>query len=187
MKRLLISLILLCMIASATQADITSINPNSAARGEVLWVTITGAGTQFGQGSGTIVTFEQGTMTVYTIAASAVSVSSTTSLDAYFSIPGDAPLGSYDVKVNEVNLTLYTLWSGFKVVEPSVCGDANSNGIVDIDDVLFIVDYAFLGGPPPVDFARADVNCDGKIDILDISRLMGYVFRGAAPPCSECP
>ncbi|MFH1893287.1 MAG: dockerin type I domain-containing protein [Candidatus Zixiibacteriota bacterium] len=188
MKRLFCSLMLLCMFTPITHAGITSVAPNSASQGDMLWVTITGIGTQFGQGSGTVVTFEQGTMTsVYTITASAVNVSSSSILDAYFSIPGGAPLGSYDVQVEEVDLATYRLTAGFKIVEPSVCGDADNNGSVNLADAVFLVNYVFSGGQPPMDFARADVNCDGKIDLLDISILMGYIFRGGSAPCSTCP
>jgi len=181
-------MMLLCMLAPITHAGITSVTPNSASQGDMLWVTITGSDTQFGEGTGTVVTFEQGTMTaVYTITASSVNVSSTSVLDAYFSIPGGAPLGNYDVQVIEVDLATYRLTAGFKVVEPSICGDADNSGMVDIDDVMYLVDYIFLGGPAPIDFAQADVNCDSKIDLLDISIVMAYIFRGGSAPCSSCP
>lgn len=187
MKLLFCTLVTICLLASVSLAGITSVVPNSAAQGDNLWVTITGSGTMFGQGSGTIVTFEQGSITTYTITASEVNVSSSTALDASFSIPGDAPLGYYDVKVNEIFIGTYTLTDGFRVVEPSVCGDVTGDGSVNLADAAYLVDYVFSNGVPPPDFSKADVNCDGKIDLLDISIVMGYIFRGGPAPCSNCP
>jgi len=183
MKRLFYAIAVICMMAPAIHAGITSVVPNTGAQGEDLTVTITGTGTMFGQGSGTIVSFEQGSATIMALS---VNVSSTTSLEAGFHIPDGAPLGFYDVKVQEIYWATYVLAGGFEVVEPSGCGDIDGNGSINLADAIYLINYVFSGGTPPGDFMDADVNCDYKIDLLDISIMMGYLFRGGSYPCSMC-
>lgn len=63
------------------------------------------------------------------------------------------------------------------------CGDANSSGYVDIDDIFFVANYIFTGGPEPVPLESADTNCSGFIDIDDIIYLIYYAFTGGPVPC----
>lgn len=68
----------------------------------------------------------------------------------------------------------------------------NNDGVPDVFDVIFLIDYAFAGGPqPPIDplcyhVDRGDVNCDGVDDVFDIVRLIDFVFSGGTPPCDPC-
>ncbi|MFH1891574.1 MAG: SBBP repeat-containing protein [Candidatus Zixiibacteriota bacterium] len=64
-----------------------------------------------------------------------------------------------------------------------MCGDANASENVDIDDIIYIVNYVFLGGVPPNPLRLADCNCSGEIDIDDIISLVGYIFLGGPVPC----
>jgi hypothetical protein len=66
------------------------------------------------------------------------------------------------------------------------CGDANANGSVDIDDVIYLVAYIFSGGPEPVPYEAGDVNCSGVVDIDDIVYLIAYIFSGGPEPCANC-
>ena len=71
-------------------------------------------------------------------------------------------------------------------VNPTVqcpCGDANSSGSVDIDDVVFLIGYIFSGGPPPSPLLIADANCSGGVDIDDVVYLIGYIFSSGNDPC----
>ena len=63
-----------------------------------------------------------------------------------------------------------------------MCGDVTFDGIVDIVDIVYLVNYVFYGGPAPEDPLAADVNGDGVIDIVDIVFLINYVFYGGVPP-----
>jgi hypothetical protein len=71
-------------------------------------------------------------------------------------------------------------------------GDINTDGVVNILDVVEIVSTAFRGGPnPPSDalcphFNRGDVNCDGKIDIIDVVVEVSTAFRGDDRRCNPC-
>jgi hypothetical protein len=65
-------------------------------------------------------------------------------------------------------------------------GDANSDGIVDVGDPLFIIDYIFREGPAPDPMIIGDVNCDGRVNIGDSKFLLNYVFLdGPKPECQQ--
>ncbi len=66
------------------------------------------------------------------------------------------------------------------------CGDANSDFTVDIDDVVFLINYIFGGGPPPASVEIGDVDCSDNIDIDDVVYLINYIFGGGPAPCAGC-
>lgn len=73
-------------------------------------------------------------------------------------------------------------WQSFGDAE-FMCGDANSSGSIDIDDIVFLIAYVFQGGLPPDPVEAGDVNCSGSIDIDDIVYLVAYVFQAGDDPC----
>lgn len=82
-----------------------------------------------------------------------------------------------------------TLESGYDLIQKTVtlipeyiCGDVNNDGVVNILDIIFLIDYKFKGGPAPEIMASADVNSDGVINILDIIYLIDYKFKGGPEP-----
>jgi len=65
-----------------------------------------------------------------------------------------------------------------------VCGDANSDGVVDIGDAVYITAYVLRGGPPPITYDAADCNNDDHVNIGDAIYLVNYIFKGGpAPVC----
>lgn len=70
--------------------------------------------------------------------------------------------------------------------EPATCGDANSDGIADIGDAVYLIAYIFSGGPAPDPLEYGDVNCDDTIDIADAVYLITYIFKGGSAPCANC-
>jgi hypothetical protein len=64
-------------------------------------------------------------------------------------------------------------------------GDADDSGAVDIDDVVWIIDYIFGGGPPSDPVAAMDADCSTEVDIDDVVYLIAYIFSGGPPPCGE--
>jgi hypothetical protein len=65
------------------------------------------------------------------------------------------------------------------------CGDANGDGIVNSADLGFLINYVFVGGPPPSDpIEKADANNDCIVNSADIAYLTNYSFAGGPPP--EC-
>jgi hypothetical protein len=64
-----------------------------------------------------------------------------------------------------------------------LCGDPDGSCGVDIDDVVFLINYIFLSGPPPEPYESGDADCSGSVDIDDIVCLISYIFSGGYAPC----
>ncbi len=67
--------------------------------------------------------------------------------------------------------------------ESYICGDANSDGEVNIVDAVYIVRYVFTGGYAPEPMAAGDANCDDIINVSDVVWLINYIFMGGNLPC----
>ncbi len=63
------------------------------------------------------------------------------------------------------------------------CGDVSKDGVVDLADAIFLLNYVFKGGDPPDPLELGDVNADGIVDLEDIVYLLNYLFKGGPPPC----
>ena len=62
-------------------------------------------------------------------------------------------------------------------------GDINSDGLVDISDIIYFISYAFEGGPPPPVKETADLDCSGEIpDISDIIYLIDFLLLDGPAP-----
>ncbi len=66
-----------------------------------------------------------------------------------------------------------------------ICGDANRDGFIDIDDVVFLIQYIFAGGPAPNPYWVGDASMDDFIDIDDVVWLIMYIFAEGPEPCSK--
>jgi len=69
-------------------------------------------------------------------------------------------------------------------------GDIDNSGAppIDIADLVYLVDFMFNGGPPPMCFDEGDVDASDvePIDIADLVYLVDFMFNsGPAPP--PCP
>ncbi len=62
------------------------------------------------------------------------------------------------------------------VPPPPLYGDVNCNGSVDIADLVYFVDYMFLGGPPSPCEENFDCDDDGLITITDLICLVDWMF-----------
>jgi hypothetical protein len=71
------------------------------------------------------------------------------------------------------------------MVRTYLCGDADSDGKIDIADVVYLINYLFIDGPAPELLEAGDANCDGTVDIADVVYLINYLFIGGPPP--GCP
>jgi N-acetylmuramoyl-L-alanine amidase len=66
-----------------------------------------------------------------------------------------------------------------------LCGDANNDGFYTPADISYLINYLFMGGPPPHEpILKADANNDCAVTPADISYLINYSFCGGPPP--EC-
>jgi hypothetical protein len=63
-------------------------------------------------------------------------------------------------------------------------GDASKDGIVDVSDIVYLLNYLYRSGPAPVPLESADVYPDHILDVSDLVFLLNYLYRhGAAPAC----
>ncbi|NOY88143.1 MAG: hypothetical protein GXO93_01980 [FCB group bacterium] len=63
-------------------------------------------------------------------------------------------------------------------------GDANGDGSVNANDVLFMINFAFKGGPAPTCMDEADVNGDSSVNANDVLYLINFAFKGGPAPVS---
>ncbi len=64
-------------------------------------------------------------------------------------------------------------------------GDSNTDGMIDIGDVVFVINYVFRDGAPPDPYLSGDANCDEIVDVGDAVYTINYIFRHGSPPgCS---
>jgi hypothetical protein len=69
------------------------------------------------------------------------------------------------------------------------CGDLYQDCIVDGSDLVYLLNYLYVGGPPPPYplECTSDMNHDGITDGADLVYLLNYLFVGGpAPDCSKC-
>ena len=63
-------------------------------------------------------------------------------------------------------------------------GDATNDGVIDISDVVYLINYLFINGPAPNPLWMGDCNCDCVIDVSDVVYLLNYLFaHGPVPGC----
>ncbi len=64
-----------------------------------------------------------------------------------------------------------------------ICGDANSDASVNVSDAVYIINYVFVGGNPPVPLQSGNANCDGSVNVSDAVWIINYIFIGGNDPC----
>ncbi|UCB52466.1 MAG: metallophosphoesterase [Candidatus Zixiibacteriota bacterium] len=69
--------------------------------------------------------------------------------------------------------------------KPSVCGDANGDGVIDVEDLIRVIDYLYRQGAAPQPWWVGDADCDWSIDLRDVVYLVNHLLRGGPPPA--CP
>jgi hypothetical protein len=79
----------------------------------------------------------------------------------------------------------WSLLASFRVKRAYTCGDANTDGQVNVGDAVFLINYIFKGGSAPDPLEAGDANCDGQVNVGDAVYLVNYIFRGGPEPC--CP
>ena len=63
------------------------------------------------------------------------------------------------------------------------CGDANSDGTVNVSDAVYIINYVFSGGNPPDPLENGNVNCDAGVNVSDAVYIINFVFASGRYPC----
>jgi len=70
-------------------------------------------------------------------------------------------------------------------IRNTVRGDANGDQVINISDVMYMINYLFRHGPPPITFETGDANCDNDHGILDVVYLINYLYKNG--PVPQCP
>jgi hypothetical protein len=83
---------------------------------------------------------------------------------------------------------VFTDGEGFVIHSTVECighraGDADLDGQVDVDDIVFILNFVFSGGTHPLVTQTADANCDGEVGIDDVVTLIAFIFSNGPAPC----
>ena len=69
-----------------------------------------------------------------------------------------------------------------KYVQKLIRGDANGDGVIDVADLVYLVNFLYRNGDPPTPMEAGDTTCDAIVDVADIVRLVSYLYRGGDPP-----
>jgi hypothetical protein len=83
-----------------------------------------------------------------------------------------------------VHVTLPDETSGidFNLSSLFIRGDVNDDGVINSADVVYLINYLFIGGPAPQPWEAGDANCDCTINSADVVYLINYLFIGGPPP-----
>lgn len=57
-----------------------------------------------------------------------------------------------------------------------IWGDADGSGNIDIDDVVYLIEYIFQGGPAPPIYDMGDFDRNFFVDVDDVTALMEFIF-----------
>jgi len=93
------------------------------------------------------------------------------------------PAGEFISVTCELTEFIPQFEQGIIVIQNFICGDVNASTFVDIDDVVYLIQYLFAGGPEPEPVESGEVDCSEPIDIDDIVYLIVYLFQGGVAPC----
>ena len=148
---------------------VTSVSPTGGSIAGGTVVTINGTGFL----SGASVTFG---------AAAATNVVIVSPVRITAKTPPHA-LGAVNVTVTNLNATTWTLTNGYLYKAQQF--DPNNDGTLSSADIFYLVNFLFLGGPPPRGSAgllSGDANGDGIVSSSDIFFLVNYLFLGGPRP-----
>jgi hypothetical protein len=114
--------------------------------------------------------------------------------------PLPAPVGCPHVEVTSINDTIRLfVFGGYnegylnsmyvgRVTGGCFCrpGDANGDGVINVADAVYIINYVFKNGPPPTPYpvCSGDAQCDCSCNVADAVYLINYVFKNGPPPCN---
>jgi bacillopeptidase F len=70
--------------------------------------------------------------------------------------------------------------------ESYVAGDANGDGVCEMADVVYLVNYLFQNGSPPDPMAAGDPNASCLVDGADVMYLVNYLFKNGPAPQYGC-
>jgi hypothetical protein len=85
------------------------------------------------------------------------------------------------------SLDLAFVITGHEGEPPIKCGDVNNDGVLDVGDVVYLINYLYRGGAAPIPLpCVGDVNNDNVVDVGDIVLMINYLYRGGPAPDPNC-
>ncbi len=90
------------------------------------------------------------------------------------------PLQSQLVGVDQRGFGRSLTTADIGAVERVIGGDVNGDRAVTVNDIFYLINYLFAGGPVPV--GESDVNGDGVVDVSDVFYLINNLFAGGPAP-----
>ncbi len=100
---------------------------------------------------------------------------------------GDFPTGPGSMYVTALGEAVVPVVTGGQItVLLRPCGDANGDGLVNVGDAVYLINYVFREGPAPEPVCIADVDGDGETNVGDAVYLIVYIFKGGTPPVEDC-
>jgi len=72
-----------------------------------------------------------------------------------------------------------TAWGG-------IPGDANSDSLIDLGAIVYLITYLYRSGPPPCIPETGDANGSCEVELGDIVTLIQYLYRGGPSPLQGC-
>ena len=105
--------------------------------------------------------------------------------DAGYSGPDSLTFRANDGELdsNLATISITVVYVGVRFVR----GDANADGVVNIADAVYTVNYLFAGGPAAQCREAADANNDVRIDLADAIWTLQYLFAGGDMPAAPFP
>lgn len=94
----------------------------------------------------------------------------------------DGYSGSTGIIVSVDSIVDDKLYAYVYVPPQFLLGDANGDGIIELGDLIYILNYLYKNGSSPDPLARAEVNCDDIVDLGDVIYLINYLFKGGPEP-----
>ncbi|MDF1544855.1 MAG: Ig-like domain-containing protein [bacterium] len=74
--------------------------------------------------------------------------------------------------------TVSTLFRVFSTLR----GDVDLDSRYTMNDIVYLINYLFKGGPAPSPLDAGDVNKDGLVNVADISYLVNFLYNAGPPP-----
>lgn len=62
------------------------------------------------------------------------------------------------------------------VINPSILGDVNGNGMVNMDDLTALIDYLLTDNATGINLENADVDGSGNVGMDDLTVLVNYLL-----------
>jgi hypothetical protein len=93
--------------------------------------------------------------------------------------------GKLTINSNDPDTPTWDVPVAITVGPAYVCGDANGSGVVNIQDVTYVINFLYKGGPAPSPLEAGDANGSGVTNIQDVTHLINFLYKGGPAPI--CP